>query len=52
MNVRCIKDNCEMVPHDNSVFVCLKCEARVQVAVGLAKEVDILIEGAQIYNDV
>ena len=52
MNVRCIKDNCEMVEHDNNIFICLKCENRIQVAVELARFEDINIEGAKEYNDI
>ena len=52
INVRCVEDNCEMVPHDNNIFICLKCEKRVQVATELARYNDIHIQGAQEYNDV
>lgn len=31
MNVKCIKDNCDMVPHDDNVFICLTCESMVKV---------------------
>lgn len=51
MNVRCIKDNCEMVPHENNIFICLMCEARIQVAVELEKMTG-LISGAKLYDDV
>ena len=58
MNVKCIKDNTDMVPHDNNIFVCLKCENRVQIAFGkedlgtLEKVGYEVFEGAKMYDDI